>query len=319
MAEKKIIKKFEFLNKKFVEELRSRGMDDNYIKNIALLAQSEGGGKRESLYYTTAERLWDVKHDNQYFAGLTREQGIEKIKRDGLLRDEQKFANVFYQNHPQLGNKEEGDGWKFRGRTFVQLTGRYNYEYIGKKLGVDLVSDPDVLERDPDLARRAGIEYILWRDPKLKKGATPEGMYRIIGPSTPFSETMKNAGEILTEGQLNFFINQNESIRELEEAAKKKAEVTPQQAISGFIKTPKLPLAAKDWTTSYAYPVDKVLQTKMGLDILSGTNDYMKDAPKSQRDWMVNKLIFDPFDNSSLETQVEKQLSQRNNNTQLGK
>ena len=57
----------------------------------------------------------------------------------------------------------------------------------------------------------------------------------------------------------------------------------------------------------------------MGLDILGGTTDYMKDAPKSQRDWMVNKLLFDPYDNSSLETQIERQMSQQKNNTQLGK
>ncbi|MGY5795181.1 glycoside hydrolase family 19 protein len=42
-----------------------------------------------------------------------------------------------------LGNLSIGDGYTFRGRGFVQLTGRRNYQVAGKKLGVDLIKDPD--------------------------------------------------------------------------------------------------------------------------------------------------------------------------------
>lgn len=44
-----------------------------------------------------------------------------------------------------LGNTNKGDGWKFRGRGFAQLTGRVHYETFGKLLGVDLVGNPDLL------------------------------------------------------------------------------------------------------------------------------------------------------------------------------
>lgn len=44
----------------------------------------------------------------------------------------------------ELGNTEDGDGIKFRGRGFVQLTGRYNYQYMADELGADLISDPDL-------------------------------------------------------------------------------------------------------------------------------------------------------------------------------
>jgi Bacterial SH3 domain/Chitinase class I len=43
-----------------------------------------------------------------------------------------------------LGNTEPGDGARFKGRGYVQLTGRYNYTRIGKQIGKDLVSDPDL-------------------------------------------------------------------------------------------------------------------------------------------------------------------------------
>jgi putative chitinase len=42
-----------------------------------------------------------------------------------------------------LGNTQKGDGYLYRGRGFVQLTGRRNYELAGQKLGLDLVKHPD--------------------------------------------------------------------------------------------------------------------------------------------------------------------------------
>ena len=44
-----------------------------------------------------------------------------------------------YDNRKDLGNKGNGDGERFCGRGYIQLTGRYNYTLYGKKLGVDLV------------------------------------------------------------------------------------------------------------------------------------------------------------------------------------
>lgn len=44
----------------------------------------------------------------------------------------------------QLGNTQAGDGVKFAGRGYVQLTGRTNYQKASTKLGVDLVDDPDL-------------------------------------------------------------------------------------------------------------------------------------------------------------------------------
>ena len=56
-----------------------------------------------------------------------------------------------YDGRRDLGNTEPGDGARFKGRGFVQLTGRANYERYGKAVGVDLVANPD-LANAPEVA-----------------------------------------------------------------------------------------------------------------------------------------------------------------------
>lgn len=48
-----------------------------------------------------------------------------------------------YEGRKDLGNTLPGDGYRFRGRGYVQLTGRRNYHLASQKLGVDIVADPE--------------------------------------------------------------------------------------------------------------------------------------------------------------------------------
>lgn len=53
----------------------------------------------------------------------------------------------------RMGNNEKGDGYKYRGRGFIQITGKEQYAAISKEIGVDLVKDPD-LANDPSTAAK---------------------------------------------------------------------------------------------------------------------------------------------------------------------
>ncbi len=58
-------------------------------------------------------------------------------------RNPQKIANKVYANRMANGSEASGDGFKFRGRGYIQLTGRDNYTQFGKAIGEDITSNPD--------------------------------------------------------------------------------------------------------------------------------------------------------------------------------
>lgn len=59
-------------------------------------------------------------------------------------------AQVRYEGRADLGNTQPGDGAKYRGRGFIQITGRANYAAAAKALHLDLVNHPEILE-EPDM------------------------------------------------------------------------------------------------------------------------------------------------------------------------
>lgn len=81
-----------------------------------------------------------------------------------------------------LGNTQVGDGEKYKGRGYLQITGRYNYAQAGKALGLPLEEKPELLER-PDIAAKAAIWY--WNSrvkPKVKDFSNVKQTTKKINP-----------------------------------------------------------------------------------------------------------------------------------------
>ena len=89
----------------------------------------------ESLNYKTAGRLmkvWPRRFPTQGSA-------------IPYVGNESKLANFVYANRLGNGDSASGDGFRFRGRGIIQITGRSNYAAVGNELKLPLVEDPDRL------------------------------------------------------------------------------------------------------------------------------------------------------------------------------
>ncbi len=72
----------------------------------------------------------------------------------------EKLANKVYGG--RMGNTEPGDGYRYRGRGYIQLTGRETYREIGKIAGLDLEGQPELASK-PENAVRIACAFWTWK------------------------------------------------------------------------------------------------------------------------------------------------------------
>jgi len=96
-------------------------------------------------------------------AGLTTAQAAYVIataqheSHFGRLMIEQNVRPSRYEGRSDLGNTQPGDGTKYIGRGYVQLTGRFQYQFWSDRLGINLINNPELAE-DPDIAAKILVE-----------------------------------------------------------------------------------------------------------------------------------------------------------------
>lgn len=112
---------------------------------LAQCGHESGGFKatQENLNYS-ADGL--KKIFPKYFPGTLSE---------GYARNPQKIASKVYASRMGNGDEASGEGYKFRGRGFIQLTGKANYQGFTKFIGEDCIANPDLVATKYPLASAA--------------------------------------------------------------------------------------------------------------------------------------------------------------------
>lgn len=115
-----------------------------------------------------------------------------------LHRKPEAIANVVYSNRMGNGPVESGEGWKYRGRGLKQLTGKDNVSRCSKALGVDFVSNPELLLQPAYAARSAAWFWSINNLSKYADVGDIEGMTkRINGGLIGIDDRKKRCAAVL--------------------------------------------------------------------------------------------------------------------------
>lgn len=127
---------------------------------------------QENLNYSDGNRIATIfKHDfDQNKNKIIDPSELEKAK--SLAKHPKELANFVYANQNGNGNEASGDGYNFRGRGAIQLTGRANYKLFSDFIGEDCVKNPDLVATKYPLASAAWFFYKNHLNLKADKGAT---------------------------------------------------------------------------------------------------------------------------------------------------
>jgi len=182
-----------------ISALVAAGLSQKAQANVLAQVKSESNfvPKSESLFYTTAKGIMGTFGKNRIPSEEFAQQFVSKKGDD---RSEQ-LANHVYATTD--GNSSPGDGWKYRGRGFLQITGKNAYKSLGDYLKVDLVSNPDLLNT-AEIAAKSIPWFFLNYKKNLTKG-DPKSLEdislvnRAVGFSDPTKEKGKKRAELASE------------------------------------------------------------------------------------------------------------------------
>ena len=121
---------------------------------------------------------FSVVYENLNYSADSLKKVFPKYFSNGLetqfARQPEKIANRVYENRMGNGPATSGEGYKFRGRGYIQLTGKDNYKLFSQSIGVDCVANPDLVATKYPLASAAWFFSRNGLNAIADKGATDD-------------------------------------------------------------------------------------------------------------------------------------------------
>jgi len=132
---------------------------DTPVRRAAFLAQvvheSQGLSRLEENLVYSAERVVQV-WPRHFF--LPPDEPAGRLDAQDAAHAPEALANRVYAHRLGNGDPASGDGWRYRGRGLLQLTGRQHYADAAQALGLPLLDEPDLLLQ-PDGAARSAVWF----------------------------------------------------------------------------------------------------------------------------------------------------------------
>ena len=181
-----------------VQHIRAAGVEKDTATSWVSWLQGTCKAYQINTPMRIAMFLAQIAHES---AGLTRLVENLNYSAEGLMRtwptrfptldmaqqyarEPEKIANRVYANRMGNGDEASGDGWKYRGRGLIQITGKSNYKEFADAIGEDYVTDPELLRQPVNAALSAGW---FWAERSINRVAdtgSVEAVTKIINGGT---------------------------------------------------------------------------------------------------------------------------------------
>ena len=142
---------------------------------MAQVGHESGGLTRLEEGFRYTKGTWQIPVKSAMREG---KEALEDARLEALHGKPEKLAELMYGG--RMGNDEPGDGYKFHGRGYMQLTGKDNYRAAGQALGLDLLNHPE-LAAEPGNAAKIATWYWESRVPQSAREDVTRATHTING------------------------------------------------------------------------------------------------------------------------------------------
>lgn len=252
----------------YVAYAKSKGRSDEHIKAMLANMHRETGGfsaVEENMNYSSAARIKEI-----YGKTISKWGGNV----NSLVKNPQALANVVMDdriNNKGLGNTKDGDGYRYRGRGLLQITGRAMYRQVGEKMGVDLENNPDQIN-DPAIMGKVADAYMEVKsgagantlEEVTKKIAPGKYQYNLEKARTHYNSHYKNA-------------NLQDFIKGASSGATSTTTSTSKKSTKTSTQTPKS--TPKSATTTGSYGIGVLARPALSNSLTNSSSPFKTPTP----------------------------------------